>query len=181
MYTFKTHNNIAQEGTDVLIENNFAINEVEPDALLIRSFILEDKNFNESLKCISRAGAGVNHIPIEIATEKGIVVFNTPGGNANAVKELVICGLLLSSRGIIQGHLFAEGIDEIDPIKVTNLVEGNKKNFKGNELKGKTIGIVGLGSIGSLLAQSLEIMGMKIIGYDPNTVSYTHLRAHETQ
>ena len=78
MYTFKTHNNIAQEGTDVLIENNFAINEVEPDALLIRSFILEDKNFNESLKCISRAGAGVNHIPIETATEKGIVVFNTP-------------------------------------------------------------------------------------------------------
>ena len=88
MYTFKTHNNIAKEGTDVLIENNFAINEVEPDALLIRSFILEDKNFNESLKCISRAGAGVNHIPIKIATEKGIVVFNTPGGNANAVKEL---------------------------------------------------------------------------------------------
>ena len=168
MYTFKTHNNIAKEGTDVLIENNFAINEVEPDALLIRSFILEDKNFNESLKCISRAGAGVNHIPIKIATEKGIVVFNTPGGNANAVKELVICGLLLSSRGIIQGHLFAEGIDEIDPIKVTNLVEGNKKNFKGNELKGKTIGIVGLGSIGSLLAQSLEVMGMKVIGYDPN-------------
>ena len=75
---------------------------------------------------------------------------------------------MLSSRGIIQGHLFAEGIDEIDPIKVTNLVEGNKKNFKGNELKGKTIGIVGLGSIGSLLAQSLEVMGMKVIGYDPN-------------
>ena len=168
MYTFKTHNNIAKEGTDILIENNFAINEVEPDALLIRSFILEDKNFNKSLKCISRAGAGVNHIPIEIATEKGIVVFNTPGGNANAVKELVICGLLLSSRGIIQGHLFAEGIDEIDPIKVTNLVEGNKKNFKGNELKGKTVGIVGLGSIGSLLAQSLEVMGMKVIGYDPS-------------
>ena len=168
MYTFKTHNNIAQEGTDVLIDNNFVINEENPDALLIRSFILEDDNFNKSLKCISRAGAGVNHIPIEIATEKGIVVFNTPGGNANAVKELVICGLLLSSRGIIQGHLFAEGIDEIDPIKVTNLVEDNKKKFKGNELKGKTIGIVGLGSIGSLLAQSLEVMGMKVIGYDPS-------------
>ena len=91
MYTFKTHNNIAQEGTDVLIDNNFVINEENPDALLIRSFILEDDNFNKSLKCISRAGAGVNHIPIDIATEKGIVVFNTPGGNANAVKELVIC------------------------------------------------------------------------------------------
>jgi len=103
-----------------------------------------------------------------MATEKGVVVFNTPGGNANAVKELVICGLLLSSRGIIQGHKFTQNIEETNSNDVTNLVESNKKTFKGSELKGKTIGIIGLGSIGSLLAQSVESMGMKIIGYDPN-------------
>ena len=97
-----------------------------------------------------------------------MVVFNTPGGNANAVKELVICGLLLSSRGIIQGHSFTKSLDVAVPSELANLVETNKKNFKGTELKGKTIGIIGLGSIGSLVAQSVDSLGMKIIGYDPN-------------
>ena len=99
---------------------------------------------------------------------EGVVVFNTPGGNANAVKELVICGLLLSSRGIIQGHSFTKSLDVDVPSELANLVETNKKNFKGTELKGKTIGIIGLGSIGSLVAQSVDSLGMKIIGYDPN-------------
>jgi D-3-phosphoglycerate dehydrogenase len=103
-----------------------------------------------------------------MATERGVVVFNTPGGNANAVKELVICGLLLSSRGIIQGHQFAQTLSNQDADELTHLVETNKKNFKGNELKGKTIGIIGLGAIGSLLAQSVVSMDMKVIGYDPN-------------
>ena len=106
MYTYKILNNIAKEGIDNLINDDFIEDKTNPDALLIRSHVLVEEDFNQSLKCISRAGAGVNHIPIKKATEKGVVVFNTPGGNANAVKELVICGLLLSSRGILQGHSF---------------------------------------------------------------------------
>lgn len=167
MYTYKIFNNISQEGIDCLNDNGFVVDTKNPDALIIRSQILKNSNFTESLKCICRAGAGVNHIPIEKATQKGIVVFNTPGGNANAVKELVICGLLLSSRGIIQGNSYAQSLKNKKSEELTNLVETNKKNFKGSELKGKTIGIIGLGAIGSLLAQSVDSMGMKIIGYDP--------------
>ena len=168
MYTYKIYNNISVEGIDCLEENGFTKEAKNPDALLIRSQIINEDDFNESLKCICRAGAGVNHIPIDMATDRGVVVFNTPGGNANAVKELVICGLLLSSRGIIQGHQFAQTLLNQDADELTHLVETNKKNFKGNELKGKTIGIIGLGAIGSLLAQSVVSMDMKVIGYDPN-------------
>ena len=168
MYTYKIYNNISAEGIDCLELNRFTKEEKNPDALLIRSQLIDEGDFNKSLKCICRAGAGVNHIPIDMATERGVVVFNTPGGNANAVKELVICGLLLSSRGIIQGHQFAQTLSNQDADELTHLVETNKKNFKGNELKGKTIGIIGLGAIGSLLAQSVVSMDMKVIGYDPN-------------
>ena len=168
MHTYKTYNNIAKEGIDQLENYGFKENKSNPDALLMRSHELKDQDFNISLKCICRAGAGVNHIPIKNATDRGIVVFNTPGGNANAVKELVICGLLLSSRGIIQGHSFTKSLDVAVPSELANLVETNKKNFKGTELKGKTIGIIGLRSIGSLVAQSVDSLGMKIIGYDPN-------------
>ena len=168
MHTYKTYNNIAKEGIDQLENYGFKENKSNPDALLMRSHELKDQDFNISLKCICRAGAGVNHIPIKNATERGVVVFNTPGGNANAVKELVICGLLLSSIGIIQGHSFTKSLDVAVPSELANLVETNKKNFKGTELKGKTIGIIGLGSIGSLVAQSVDSLGMKIIGYDPN-------------
>ena len=168
MYTYKIYNNISAEGIDRLEVNGFTKEEKNPDALLIRSQFINEGDFKKSLKCICRAGAGVNHIPIDMATERGVVVFNTPGGNANAVKELVICGLLLSSRGIIQGHQFAQTLSNQDADELTHLVETNKKNFKGNELKGKTIGIIGLGAIGSLLAQSVVSMDMKVIGYDPN-------------
>ena len=168
MYTYKIYNNISAEGIDCLEVNGFTKEEKNPDALLIRSQLVNEGDFNKSLKCICRAGAGVNHIPIDMATERGVVVFNTPGGNANAVKELVICGLLLSSRRIIQGHQFAQTLSKQDADELTHLVETNKKNFKGNELKGKTIGIIGLGAIGSLLAQSVVSMDMKVIGYDPN-------------
>ena len=168
MNTYKIYNNISAEGIDCLEVNGFTKEEKNPDALLIRSQLVNEGDFNKSLKCICRAGAGVNHIPIDMATERGVVVFNTPGGNANAVKELVICGLLLSSRGIIQGHQFAQTLSNQDADELTHLVETNKKNFKGNELKGKTIGIIGLGAIGSLLAQSVVSMDMKVIGYDPN-------------
>ena len=168
MSTYKLYNNIAEEGIKSLSDSGFKEDTSNPEAMLIRSHTLDESDFNESLRCICRAGAGVNHIPINMATEKGVVVFNTPGGNANAVKELVICGLLLSSRGIIQGHTFTQGLYSKNSSDLTNLVENNKKRFKGSELKGKTIGIIGLGSIGSLLAQAVESMGMKIIGYDPN-------------
>ena len=168
MSTYKVYNNIAEEGIKCLSDSGFKEDTTNPEALLLRSHTIDESDFNESLRCICRAGAGVNHIPINMATERGVVVFNTPGGNANAVKELVICGLLLSSRGIIQGHTFTQGLNSKNSTDLTNLVENNKKRFKGSELKGKTIGIIGLGSIGSLLAQAVESMGMKIIGYDPN-------------
>ena len=167
MYTYKIFNNIAEDGLEVLTNNRYHVDEVDPDALIIRSQIISDEDFNNSLKCIGRAGAGTNNISVKEATEKGIVVFNTPGANANAVKELVVCGMLLSSRGIIEGNTFAQGLIGQDTSELNKSMEAQKKKFKGSELKGKTLGIVGLGSIGSLLAQAAEIMGMKIIGYDP--------------
>jgi D-3-phosphoglycerate dehydrogenase len=167
MFTYKIFNNIAQDGIDIFDANNFHIDEINPDSLILRSQVLGDADFNESLKCIGRAGAGTNNIPVKDATEKGIVVFNTPGANANAVKELVVCGMLLSSRGIIQGNLYSKTLSGQDSSELNKSMESQKKNFKGNELKGKTLGIIGLGAIGSLLAQTAEVMGMKIIGYDP--------------
>ena len=167
MYTYKIFNNIAEDGLEVLTNNSYHLDEIDPDALIIRSQIISDEDFNNSLKCIGRAGAGTNNISVKEATEKGIVVFNTPGANANAVKELVVCGMLLSSRGIIEGNTFAQGLTGQDTSELNKSMEAQKKKFKGSELKGKTLGIVGLGSIGSLLAQTAEIMGMKIIGFDP--------------
>ena len=168
MYTYKIYNNIADDGLDILTNNGMRIDEINPDALIIRSQVLKDEDFNHSLKCIGRAGAGTNNVPVDMATENGIVVFNTPGANANAVKELVVCGMLLSSRGIIQGNTYAKTLAGQDSFSINASMESQKKNFKGNELKGKTLGIVGLGAIGSLLAQTAEVMGMKIIGFDPH-------------
>ena len=168
MYTYKIYNNIADDGIEILAKNNFHADEIDPDSLLIRSQVLVDEDFNDSLKCIGRAGAGTNNVPVEEATAKGVVVFNTPGANANAVKELVVCGMLLASRGIIQGNTYAQTLLGQESSDLNKSMESQKKNFKGSELKGKTLGIVGLGAIGSLLAQTAEIMGMKIIGYDPH-------------
>ena len=168
MYTYKIYNNIAEDGIKILTKNDLHIDEINPDSLLIRSQVLTDGDLNQSLKCIGRAGAGTNNVPVIDATNKGIVVFNTPGANANAVKELVVCGMLLSSRGIIQGNAYAKTLSGQDNALLNASMESQKKNFKGNELKGKTLGIVGLGAIGSLLAQTAEVMGMKIIGFDPH-------------
>ena len=167
MFTYKIFNNIAEDGLNILDGNDFHIDEIDPDSLIIRSQNLSNNDFNKSLKCIGRAGAGTNNIPVKDATDKGIVVFNTPGANANAVKELVVCGMLLSSRGIIQGNIYSKTLSGQNSVELNKSMESQKKNFKGNELKGKTLGIIGLGAIGSLLAQTAEIMGMKIIGYDP--------------
>ena len=168
MYTYKIYNNIADDGIEILAKNDFHVDEIDPDSLLIRSQVLGDEDFNDSLKCIGRAGAGTNNVPVKDATARGVVVFNTPGANANAVKELVVCGMLLASRGIIQGNTYAQTLLGQESSDLNKSMEKQKKNFKGNELKGKTLGIVGLGAIGSLLAQTAEIMGMKIIGYDPH-------------
>ena len=167
MFNFKTFNNIAEDGLEILRENNFQEVPENPDGLLLRSHALTEEDFGENLKCVARAGSGTNNIPIDEATKQGIVVFNTPGANANAVKELVICGMLLSSRGIIEGIEFAKKLDLKDSKGLNNAMEAQKKSFAGNELDGKTLGIIGLGSIGSMLAQAAQTLGMKLIGYDP--------------
>ena len=167
MYKYKIFNNIAPEGIDYLVKENLVLNEDEADALLLRSKVLSENNFNDQLLCIGRAGAGVNNIPIDIASKRGVVVFNTPGANANAVKELVLCGLLLSSRGIIQGNSFAKSLAINEVSEFNSRIENEKKNFKGRELYGKTLGVVGLGAIGSMVAQSADALGMKLVGYDP--------------
>jgi D-3-phosphoglycerate dehydrogenase len=167
MFNFKTFNNIAEDGLDILRQNNFREVSKNSDGILLRRHNLAKEDFEDNLLCIARAGAGTNNIPVDDATKKGIVVFNTPGANANAVKELVICGMLLSSRGIIEGIEFAKHLDLEDSVALNNAMEAQKKTFAGNELGGKTLGIVGLGSIGSMLAQAAHTLGMKLIGYDP--------------
>ena len=167
MFNFKTFNNIAEDGLDILRNNQFKEVSEKPDGILLRSYNISDKDLEDNLMCIARAGAGTNNIPIKNATKKGIVVFNTPGANANAVKELVICGMLLSSRGIIDGIEFAKKLELEDAEGLNKAMEAQKKAFAGNELAGKTLGIVGLGSIGSMLAQAAHTLGMKLVGYDP--------------
>ena len=167
MFNFKTFNNIAEDGLDILRNNQFKEVSEKPDGILLRSYNISDKDLEDNLMCIARAGAGTNNIPIKDATKKGIVVFNTPGANANAVKELVICGMLLSSRGIVDGIEFAKKLELEDAEGLNKAMEAQKKAFAGNELAGKTLGIVGLGSIGSMLAQAAHTLGMKLVGYDP--------------
>ena len=167
MFNFKIFNNIAEDGLEILRDNNFQEVPENPDGLLLRSHAITEEDFGDNLKCVARAGAGTNNIPIDEATKQGIVIFNTPGANANAVKELVICGMLLSSRGIIDGIEFAKKLDLKDPKGLNKAMEAQKKSFAGNELDGKTLGIIGLGSIGSMLAQAAQTLGMKLIGYDP--------------
>jgi|TARA_B110000967_G_C18892945_1_gene568590 D-3-phosphoglycerate dehydrogenase len=168
MFTYKTFNNIAEEGISTLADRHISEVADNPDGLILRSHKLVKEEFGKSLLCIARAGAGVNNIPIADATSAGIVVMNTPGANANAVKELVICGMLLSSRGIVEGINFSQTLDSNDADTVNKMLEAQKKTFAGNELAGKTLGIVGLGAIGSMLAQASQALGMKLIGYDPH-------------
>ena len=168
MFTYKTFNNIAEDGLAVMASKNISDVPENPDALILRSHKLLATEFGNNLSAIARAGAGVNNIPIQDATDIGVVVFNTPGANANAVKELVICGMLLSSRGIVDGINFAKNLDSSDTDVLNKMLEAQKKTFAGNELAGKTIGIVGLGAIGSMLAQASQALGMKLVGFDPH-------------
>ena len=134
-----------------------------PDAILVRSFKMDEFEINDNLLAVARAGAGVNNIPIPKMTEKGICVFNTPGANANAVKELVICGMLLAARDIVGGNAWANTLTG----DVAKQVEKGKKAFGGTEISGKTLGIIGLGAIGRKVAVAAAALGMKIAGYDP--------------
>ena len=168
MYKIQTLNKIDQEGLQVFPSSAYKIeNEItDPDAIVLRSFSMHEMDIPDSVKAIARAGAGVNNIPIAKCTEKGIVVFNTPGANANGVKELVIAGLLLASRDLIGGVQWARTLTG-EGDKVPALVEKGKANFGGYEIKGKTLGIIGLGAIGVLVANAAQSLGMKVIGYDP--------------
>ena len=167
MYQVKCLNKISPLGTSRLGENYHVGEDVEnPDAILVRSAAMHDMEFNKNLLAIARAGAGTNNIPVERCVQEGIVVFNTPGANANAVKELVIAALLLTSRKIVPGLEWA-GTLKGKGDEVGKLVEKGKSSFVGPEIAGKTLGVVGLGAIGILVANAAEALGMKVMGYDP--------------
>ena len=166
MFNILTLNKIAKCGLDQL-NDNYKITDdanVDADGIILRSFKMHDMELPESLKAVARAGAGTNNIPIDKCSEKGLVVFNTPGANANAVKELVIAGMLLASRDVIGGVAWANTLTGDD---VDKQVEKGKSNFAGCEIKGKTLGIIGLGAIGILVANAAYALGMEVIGYDP--------------
>lgn len=167
MYNILTLNKIAKIGTDKL-GDNYAIgdNIANPDAVLVRSSSMHEFDMPQSLLAIARAGAGVNNIPLEKCADNGIVVFNTPGANANAVKELVIAGMLLSSRKIIDGIEWAKTLKG-NGDAVGKMVEKGKSQFAGPEIKGKKLGVIGLGAIGILVANAAKSLGMDVFGYDP--------------
>jgi len=168
-FRVKTHNAIAESGLTKLSEGNFSVSEEEkdPDAIILRSYKLPLNELNASLKAIARAGAGFNNVPVKECSEKGIVVFNTPGANANAVKEIVLAGLLMSSRGIYAGASFINEIDGVDSRDLKAYIESGKKEFKGRELKGATLGVVGMGAIGAQVAGMGVFLDMEVVGYDP--------------
>lgn len=166
MYSIRTYNAIAQRGLDVFTED-YGINSSDyPDAILLRSYNLHDEEIPSSVKAIARAGAGVNNIPIDRLTEDGVVIFNTPGANANAVKELLLMSLIATSRHLVEAvnwtkTLIGEGE------AVPKLVEAGKKQFVGTEISGKRLGVIGVGQIGVLVANDAQSLGMEVMAYDP--------------
>lgn len=167
MYNLLTLNKIAKCGLDNFDKARYAVSDncENPDCVILRSFNMHDMSFPASLLAIARAGAGVNNIPLDRCSENGIVVFNTPGANANAVKELTIAGLLLASRNIIGGSAWAQTLKGEEG--VAKLVEKGKSNFAGCEIKGKKLAVIGLGAIGVLVANAAHHLGMDVVGYDP--------------
>ena len=159
-------NPISKLGTDLFSDNYEMTDDfAQADVALVRSAAMHDLDLPESLMAVARAGAGVNNIPLDKCAEKGIVVFNTPGANANGVKELVLCGMLLASRDIIGGNKWVSDNKEDENINKT--MEKAKKNFAGNEIKGKKLGVIGLGAIGRLVANMAVSLGMEVYGTDP--------------
>ena len=168
MFKILTLNNIAVTGLDRLPRENYEVaSEItHPDAILLRSYKMHDMEIPESVKAIGRAGAGVNNIPVQRMTEEGIAVFNAPGANSNAVKELVLAGMLIAARNLGQAWNFARGLNGEDS-SINKDVEKGKKQFVGFELPGRTLGVIGLGAIGVRVANAARALGMKVIGYDP--------------
>ena len=159
-------NAIASVGTDIFDENYELTDNInEADAIMVRSAAMGDMEFSKNLLAIARAGAGVNNIPLERCADAGIVVFNTPGANANGVKELVICGMLLAARDVVGGIEWTRSIKDSDTISKD--VEKGKKNFAGGEIKGKKLGVIGLGAIGAEVANAAASLGLEVLGYDP--------------
>ncbi len=169
MYNIKKLNNISSVVYKILDKENYTISSSleEADAYIVRSADCHEIEFEPGLMAIARAGAGVNNIPIEKCTEKGIVVFNTPGANANAVKELVIGSLIMASRNVIDANAWVKTLKG-EGDSVLSLVEKGKKNFVGPEIAGKTLGVIGLGAVGARVANAALSLGMNVIGYDPS-------------
>ena len=167
MYNVKLYNKISKVGLDDLDPAKYTCSEdfTDYDAVLVRSAKLHDVEFPKNLRCIARAGAGVNNIPIDRCSEEGIVVFNTPGANANAVKELVICALLLASRKVVQGANWVKGLKGTPDIGPA--AEKGKSTYAGPEIAGKKLGIIGLGAIGVKVANAAVGLDMEVWGYDP--------------
>jgi D-3-phosphoglycerate dehydrogenase len=168
MYRILTLNNISVKGLSRLPRESYEISSEssQPDAVLLRSFKMHDMEIPETVKAIGRAGAGVNNIPVDKMSERGVPVFNAPGANANAVKELVLAGLLMASRNIFPAMQFAQTL-EGDDATISTAVESGKKNYVGREIHSKTLGVIGLGAIGLRVANAASALGMKVVGYDP--------------
>lgn len=169
MYKIQTLNNISVAGLDRLPRDTYEVaSEItHPDAILVRSAKMHEMELPDTVKAIGRAGAGVNNIPVDKMTEMGIPVFNAPGANANAVKELVVAGMLIAARNIGQAWKFATGLEGDDAV-INKDVEAGKKNYVGFELPGRTLGVIGLGAIGVKIANAARALGMNVIGYDPS-------------
>ncbi len=184
MYKIATLNKISPVGLDCLTDDYTITEEVqEANSIILRSYSMHEMELSDELLAVGRAGAGVNNIPLDKCAEKGIVVFNAPGANANAVKELCLAGMLLAARNIPEGYEWAKTLEGTE--EVGKAVEKGKGQFAGTEIKGKTLGVIGLGAIGVLVANAAEKLGMNVIGYDPfislksahslsNTISVTH-------
>lgn len=168
MYKIQTLNNISVKGLERLPRESYevATEIANPDAILVRSAKMHDMTIADTVKAIGRAGAGVNNIPVDAMSQRGVAVFNAPGANANAVKELVLAAMLLTARNIPQAWDFARQ-QEGDDATIDKAVEAGKKNFVGFELPGRTLGVIGLGAIGVLVANAARALGMNVIGYDP--------------
>lgn len=170
MFNILTFNQISSKGLDIFPEGNYRVGADIPDpqGILLRSYKLSEQEITGRLCAVARAGAGYNNIPVETCTERGVVVFNTPGANANSVKELVLASLINASRGIVSGNAFVHSLDKAtDAQTLHKAVELEKKRFKGREIAGKTLGVVGLGYIGSQVAHAALGLNMNVIGYDP--------------
>lgn len=167
MKKIKLMNKIAKVGTDVFDRAKYEVGEdlTNEDAIMVRSAALHDVEFADTVAAIARCGAGVNNIPVDKCTDKGIVVFNTPGANANGVKELALCALILAARDVVGGIKWAETLKGQEG--VAKLVEKGKGAYVGNELVGKTLGVIGLGAIGGMVANAANSLGMNVMGYDP--------------